>query len=854
MSDGRIVGAVATEITERPGRIVVAFLLVTLLFAGGLANVSTSAGTEQFTSGIPAEEALSDIQREFGPSFSEDTGSTQLVQRNRNVLSKSAMLRMLEAQERLRETDGLRVVGVSSPAATVARTIDPTATTTDEQILVLERATPSEIDEAVRENADDPGFTGGVSDDFNRESASASAAIGVVTHQIPGAGGSGGAAAGQSGSSPLTDIQLRSQRVVDTVGGDITVFGSGIISAEFSSVISDSLIIVTPAAVVLIVGFLIVAYRDLLDLLLGSFTLLLAVVWTFGFLGLAGIPFSQLMISVPPLLLAVGIDFGIHAVNRYREDRAEGLDVEDAMNLAARQLLVAFFIVTGTTVIGFLANLTSALAPIREFGLVAAAGIVFTFLLFGIFLPAAKVMIDRRRDSLPIPTFSQAPLGAEGSGLADVLRVGVWIGERGPRVFLALIVVLTAVSGGYAAGISTSFSQEDFLPPEETPDYLETLPEPFAPGDYTAVGTLNFLEEKFTASQGGSVTIYVEGDMEESTRLEEIHRMGESPPSTFVSEDDHAEEQSIVTVIRSRAATDPEFRRLVNRNDRNANGIPDDNLGEVYDYLLSSSSRQSALQYLAEDRRSAQVVYSAEADASQTEVTADGRAVAERYRATSGIAVATGSTVVFSAVSDLIFSSAVQSLAVALSLTVVFLLVIYGVLEGLPSLGVVNTVPIVASVALVAATMRLAGIAFNAFTATILSLTIGLGIDYSVHVVHRFVDERGEHDLVTALERTVRGTGGALLGSMLTTTTGIGVLVFSVLSILGQFGVLTALSILYSFVTSMLVLPSALVVWDRLKGHDPDRPVPEQSGLSIPFVGGGRGGEAPSTPEPTRGD
>ncbi|MXR42074.1 MMPL family transporter [Halobaculum sp. WSA2] len=847
MSDEGITAAVATEITERPGRIVAAFLLLTLVFAGGLANVSTAAGTEQFTSGIPAEEALSDIQRDFGPSFADDTGSTQLVQRDRNVLSKPALLRMLEAQDRLQETDGLRVVGVSSPAATIARTIDPNATTTEAQIRTLERSTPTEIDRAVRENADNQAFTGGVSDDFNAKSASASATIGVVTHEIPGAG-SGGAAAGQSGSSPLTDIQLRSQRVVDTVGGDITVFGSGIISAEFSSVITDSLLIVTPAAVLLIIGFLIVAYRDLIDLLLGSFALLLAVVWTFGFLGLVGIPFSQMMISVPPLLLAVGIDFGIHAVNRYREDREDGHGVVDAMDLAVRQLLVAFFIVTGTTVIGFLANLTSDLTPIREFGLVAAAGILFTFLLFGIFLPAAKVLIDQRRDAIPIPTFSQTPLGAEGSGLASVLRVGVSVGERAPRVFLALVVVLTAVSGGYAAGISTSFSQEDFLPPEETPDYLQELPEPFAPSDYSAVATLNFLEEKFTASQGGSVTIYVEGDMEDSTRLEEIHRMGKDPPSTFVSEGRRAESQSIVTVIRQRAASDPEFRRLVNRNDRNANGIPDDNLGEIYDYLLSSSSRDRALQYLSEDRRSTQVVYSTEADADQSAVTADGRAVADRYRDTSGVAVATGSTVVFAAVSDLIFVSAVQSLAVALSLTVVFLVVIYGVIEGLPSLGLVNTVPIVVSVALVAATMRLAGIAFNAFTATILSLTIGLGIDYSVHVVHRFIDERGEHDLVTALERTVRGTGGALLGSMLTTTTGIGVLVFSVLSILGQFGTLTALSILYSFLTSMLVLPSALVVWDGLRGHDPDRPVDTGSGLSVSFLDGDEG------PEPTAAD
>jgi uncharacterized membrane protein YdfJ with MMPL/SSD domain len=80
-------------------------------------------------------------------------------------------------------------------------------------------------------------------------------------------------------------------------------------------------------------------------------------------------------------------------------------------------------------------------------------------------------------------------------------------------------------------------------------------------------------------------------------------------------------------------------------------------------------------------------------------------------------------------------------------------------------------------------------------------------------------------DLETALNRTVVGTGGALAGSMLTTTFGIGVLVLAVLSVLGQFGVLTALSIVYSFLASMFILPSALVVWDRAVGNDPAVPM-----------------------------
>jgi predicted RND superfamily exporter protein len=827
MNHQRLVDWIDDRIVDHSGRVILAFLVVTAVFAVGLGNVRTEAGTQQFAQDIPAERALSAINSEFGPSFSADAGSTQLIHRAPNVLAKPELLRMLRALERVEGQTDLRVSSTASAAQIVARTLDPNATTLDAQIVAVERATPTEIERAVRANADTPGFAGTLSNDFNRRDASASATIAVVQHRLPG--GLSGSAAGQGGSSPLTPIQLRMQRVVGTVGGDIEVFGSGIIAQEFSAVIVDSLLIVTPAAVLLILFFLVIAYRDLVDLLLGMIALGMAVIWTFGFLGLANIPFNQIMIAVPPLLLAVGIDFGIHAINRYREDRREIDSIEGAMRRATDQLLVAFFIVTGTTVIGFLSNVTSSLVPIRDFGVVAAIGITFTFLIFGVFLPAAKVWVDRHPDLIPVPTFSQAPLGSEGSRLAAALRGGVVVAERAPAAFLLVAILSGAVAGAYATDVDTSFSQEDFLPPAEVPAHLRVLPEPFRPSEYSVVSQLNFLERSFETTQGGSVTIYLERRMSDDTALESIYRAGEDPPDSFVRRDGRAEASSIVTVVQSHAARDPEFARLVARNDRNANGVPDENLDEIYDALLSSSARGEALQYLAEDRRSARVVYTVEADATNAEITADAERVAERFR---GDAVATGSTVVFQAVSDLILESAIVSLAVALVGTVVFLILVYWLVEGLPSLGLVNTIPIAVAVAFVAGSMRALNISFNAFTATILALTIGLGIDYSVHVVHRFVDERREHDLYAALDRTVRGTGGALAGSMLTTTFGIGVLVLSVLDVLGQFGTLTALSIAYSFVVSLLVLPSALVLWDRFVNESPDVPMGAKSAES----------------------
>jgi len=141
------------------------------------------------------------------------------------------------------------------------------------------------------------------------------------------------------------------------------------------------------------------------------------------------------------LLLAVGIKFGTHTINRYREKRLTEDDPERAMRTATDQLLVAFFIVTATTVLGFSSNLVSGLLSIREFGLVATVGIAFTFLVFGVFLPSLKLYTDALRERYPIPTFSQTPIGSEGSRLGGVFALPVFpaVGDFGLLTALSVI-------------------------------------------------------------------------------------------------------------------------------------------------------------------------------------------------------------------------------------------------------------------------------------------------------------------------------------------------------------------------------------------------------------------------------
>jgi predicted RND superfamily exporter protein len=150
-----------------------------------------------------------------------------------------------------------------------------------------------------------------------------------------------------------------------------------------------------------------------------------------------------------------------------------------------------------------------------------------------------------------------------------------------------------------------------------------------------------------------------------------------------------------------------------------------------------------------------------------------------------------------------------------------FLMVTYRITEGSATLGAVTLLPVVLSVSWILGTMYLVDIPFNILTGMITSLTVGLGVAYSIHLSERYNQELERTGSVwTAMERAVTGTGGALLGSAATTVGGFGTLAFAILPPLQQFGIITGLTIIYAFLASVLVLPSLLVVWTRYFGPE----------------------------------
>jgi hypothetical protein len=169
-----------------------------------------------------------------------------------------------------------------------------------------------------------------------------------------------------------------------------------------------------------------------------------------------------------------------------------------------------------------------------------------------------------------------------------------------------------------------------------------------------------------------------------------------------------------------------------------------------------------------------------------------------------------------------------------------FLMITYRVSDGSASLGAVTLLPVAFSVTWILGTMFLLDIPFNVVTGMITSLTIGLGVAYSIHLSERYTQELERSDSVwAAMDTAVTGTGGALLGSAATTVGGFGVLVFAILPPLQQFGIITGLTIIYAFLGSVFVLPSLLVVWTRYVG-------PDWAAAQIATDGGDSGSDEPT--------
>jgi len=230
-----------------------------------------------------------------------------------------------------------------------------------------------------------------------------------------------------------------SQRHVEAGGPDIRVRlgGAYAISATSSGTIRHDSIVSTIVSVVLLYGLFVLFYRRWLTPLLIGVVAGVGMVVGFGVYAIGAPTVSPLATAVAALLAGLGVDYGIHFVSHFDEERARGHSSHDAASNAARMMALPITTNCFTSIFGFASLWPSPIEMLSDFATLGALGLVGAWLAAFTLLPALLVLTHRRKDA------RACAITPRFGGVADA------IGGR-PRLWLSSALAMLAIAVGTA--------------------------------------------------------------------------------------------------------------------------------------------------------------------------------------------------------------------------------------------------------------------------------------------------------------------------------------------------------------------------------------------------------------------
>jgi len=169
----------------------------------------------------------------------------------------------------------------------------------------------------------------------------------------------------------------------------------------------------------------------------------------------------------------------------------------------------------------------------------------------------------------------------------------------------------------------------------------------------------------------------------------------------------------------------------------------------------------------------------------------------------------TGAMVLYNSMLQSLFESQIKSLGVVILAIMAILLILFQNFK----LAVAAIIPNLFSVLVILGLMGLLGISLDMMTITIAAITIGIAIDDAIHYIYRFRKEfRINRNYMLAIKNTHQSIGTAIIYTSLIISIGFGILIFSDFIPNVMFGILTAIAMMVALVTSLTLLPSALII------------------------------------------
>ncbi|MBQ11906.1 MAG: hypothetical protein CMJ45_10185 [Planctomyces sp.] len=587
------------------------------------------------------------------------------------------------------------------------------------------------------------------------------------------------------------------------------------------------------ATVILVLVVVGVTLRSLGIVGLAFLGLLMLFVWLKGLTILVGLGSSLILdLIVPIAMISLGVDFLIHAVARYREEIRRMAEPSLALRAGFTGVIGALTLAMLSDGIAFLANLTSGIETVIGFGIGAGIAVLSSYVIMGMFLPLVIMRLDQHRlGSNPISVARPSPddTSAPQVGLASVAIAGTVLEFARHRwAVLPIAAALTAAATLLAFQLEPNLDVKDFFDSESD----------------LVIGLDKLDQHTAPALSGEPAVIYIRGDLSSPESLAAIREL-----LGWLSENrrlGQAEDGQVSLYSRtlfqllSRITGNPYARSQVlaesgvDITDENLDQIPDSpgQLQAAFDYMVRHGVPLNESTMVYDPIQVRETLHYDPSQSGEQEIILVVGVLGSRQQANIGAArlalerdldpMRQVPSISFVGLTGSPFTreatlqATTRALNVSLPVAVAACLILLAFWMRSFTLAVVTIVPIGLVVSWLYAFMYAAGYSLNFVTATIAAVSIGVGIDYSIHMTQRFREELGRaQSAEEALRAAASGTGVALAGSAASSVIGFAVMAFAPMPLFSAYGVITAAMIFMAAAAALFVLPSLLLLTHR---------------------------------------
>ena len=552
--------------------------------------------------------------------------------------------------------------------------------------------------------------------------------------------------------------------------------GSPMLLTYISDLMRDDLTNLLPLAFLVIAFILFLSFRSISGVLLPLLIAIIAIVWSLGSMAFLDIKMSIISNNIPIILLAIGSAYTIHVINRI--NKVSQSKETDVIARALAFVLIPLILAALTTIIGFISFIFGAyLNMIVDFGIFTALGTLFASLLSIFFVPAILEVVNYKRKK----NIKQK----EHSFLTNYFLkpINALLIKR-PKTILTIWMVLIAISIVGMSSIKRSVDIQEYFKKNNPTRLAE-----------------NIMIEKF----GGTKPIFVhfKGNMQSPKVLKTMIQTSEymeKSPDVYTS-------MSIAKLIAE-----------INLNITNTRGIP--NKSEQIEQLWFLLEGNEVLnRFVNEDLTEGIIIskFKSPDNESKKEFAKYMRAFIATNSSEDCEIEITGMPFVDITMDQSLINSQIGSILIA----ILFVIILVGIILRSWISGLYASIPIIATIMLLFGFMGLTGISLNIATVLVASVALGIGIDYSIHIISHFNESyKKSQDLYASIQESILISGNAIIINVISVSAGFLILVFSEMVPLQYFGLLIALSMVSSCLGALTLLPSILILMNRNKSKN----------------------------------